>query len=71
MNKTTLAYGILLGALISITSFHAYEVYQIRKVTIQNQSTINQIVNFINANTQQPAGNTGTPAHPNVAPAIK
>lgn len=48
--KTHLTYGVIIGILIAVVGFHGYEVYQIKKATIQNQTVINEIVAFLNKN---------------------
>ena len=49
MNKIT---PFILGIVLTAFSFHAYELYQIRKVTIENSTAIQEIVKFINENTK-------------------
>lgn len=44
------------GLLMAIFLFHAYTVYTIRAVTIQNQATLAQVVGFINQATAQAGG---------------
>ncbi len=52
MNKQTIT-AFILGGIIIAFCFHAYTVYQIRKVVAAHDVAIGEIVNFINKATGQ------------------
>lgn len=51
--KTHIIGAFVIGICLAITAGAVYMVYGVSKQTAVNTQTINQIVNFINANSKQ------------------
>lgn len=47
-NYKNLLVAFILGAVFVVFIYHAYVVYQVRAVTIQNAAQIEQIILFLN-----------------------
>lgn len=47
INKKTVT-AFILGIIVALFVVHAYTVYQVRDITLQNQAAIAQIIDFIN-----------------------
>ncbi len=60
--KIHLIYGIVIGILLAVFSFHAYTVYILRDVVIKDSNTLAQVVQFLNqASQKQAPDQTSTP----------
>lgn len=54
--KKNIAIAFVAGILLTIFSYHAYTVYQLRAIAIQSvqdHQLLTQVVQFINSNTKQ------------------
>lgn len=51
-NMKNIIITAIISVLVTVFCFHAYIVYQLKKAVVQNSQAINQIVQFINSNTQ-------------------
>ncbi|MCE9628989.1 MAG: hypothetical protein K8Q91_03270 [Candidatus Vogelbacteria bacterium] len=47
-NNKNIVVAFILGAIFVVFVYHAYMVYQVRSLTIQNNAQIQQIVQFLN-----------------------
>lgn len=61
---TTIVTTFVLGVIVALFAIHAYTVYQVRAITLDNQAKIVGIINFINQATGAvpPQGTENTPA---------
>ncbi len=60
-NNKNIIVAFILGAIFVIFIYHAYVVYQVRSLTIQNNAQIQQIVQFLNG-AVGPTADTAAPA---------
>ena len=47
INKKTIT-AFILGVIIALFVIHAYTVYQVRSIALQNQAAVGRIIDFIN-----------------------
>ncbi len=55
-NNKSIIVAFILGAIFVVFVYHAYVVYQVRSLAIQNNAQIQQIVQFLNGAVQPPTG---------------
>ncbi len=54
--------AFIAGALVVIFGYHAYTVYQVKTITIQNANQIQAIINVLNGATGGSGASVPTPA---------
>lgn len=54
--KKGITIGVLVGAMATITAYHAYIVYSLHKQVDFNTGAVNEIVKYINQSNQQSNG---------------
>lgn len=54
--KKTIIISFIAGILLTLFSYHAYTVYKFKKTLIAHETSINQIVSFINSSLQTNVG---------------